>query len=210
MQKGKFIVLEGLDGCGKSTQASLLAEALTRAGRKVVRTAEPTGEPTGKLLRRILAGEVPCDPATAAALFAADRVRHNRLPERGIEALLAQGAIVLCDRYYYSSMAYQGAEADFDWVRRLNTENPYIRRPDLCLFLEAPVEICLGRIHANRGPDSREIFENHRALERIRARFDEVFAALPEDPVVRIDASGDVPAVFAQIRAAVEPLFAAG
>ena len=72
------------------------------------------------------------------------------------------------------------------------------------------MEICLGRIHANRDPDSREIFENRRALERIRARFDEVFAALPEDPVVRIDASGDVPAVFAQIRAAVEPLFAAG
>ncbi len=204
MSEGVFIVMEGLDGCGKSTQTALLKAYLTQSGRAVVCTAEPTEEATGKLLRRVLSGEIPCDPATAAALFAADRVRHNLLPETGIQALLQRGVIVLCDRYYYSSMAYQGAQADPDWVRRLNRENPYIRRPDLCLFLEAPVDVCLSRIRAGRKPDDREIFENRRSLEAIRSQFDRVFASLPDDPVIRIDASGDIPSVFDAIRAAVD------
>lgn len=207
MADGKFIVIEGLDGCGKSTQAALLTQRLQEAGIAVCRTAEPTTGETGKFLRRILAGEVSCHAATVAALFAADRVEHNLSPD-GIQALLQKGSWVVCDRYYYSSMAYQGMDADFNWVKRLNVENPYIRKPDYCLFLEASPEVCLARIQAGRGADSREIFENQKTLLRIRAQFDAVFAALPAERVVRIDASGAVETVADAIWAAVLPLVA--
>lgn len=208
MASGKFIVIEGLDGCGKSTQAALLCRQLEARGVSVLHTAEPTTGETGKFLRRILAGEVSCHAATVAALFAADRVEHNLSPD-GIQAHLQKGSWVVCDRYYYSSMAYQGIEADFNWVKRLNVENPYIRKPDCCLFLEAPAEVCLSRIQAGRSADSREIFENRETLARIRARFEAVFAALPADSVIRIDASAGIDAVSKAIWTAVQPLLAA-
>lgn len=197
MSEGKLIVIEGLDGCGKSTQARLLGAHLLALGRDCSVQCEPTAGETGRFLRRVLSGEIAASPQVQAALFVADRIAHND----EISALLTEGKDVISDRYYYSTMAYQGAYADRDWVREINTRCPYIRRPDLCIFLEAPVEVCLARIAAGRKADEREIFENAESLERIRARFDEVFASLPEDPVVRIDASGSPEEIRARINA---------
>ena len=197
MAQGKLIVIEGLDGCGKSTQARLLGAYLLSRGRDCSVQCEPTAGETGKLIRRVLSGEVPASPQVQAALFVADRIAHND----EMTSLLASGKDVISDRYYYSSLAYQGSYADRDWVRAINTACPYIRRPDLCIFLEAPVEICLARIAAGRNAEEREIFENAESLERIRARFYEVFASLPDDNIVRVDASGSPEQVRALINA---------
>ena len=199
MSEGKFIVIEGLDGCGKSTQARLLGAYLLSLGRDCSVQCEPTKGETGRFLRRVLSGEVPASPQVQAALFVADRIAHND----EISVLLSEGKDVICDRYYYSSLAYQGAYADRDWVRQINTCCPYIRRPDLCVFLEAPVEVCLERIAQGRKESQREIFEDAEHLERIRARFDEAFASLPQDNIVRVDASGSPEEIRVKINAAV-------
>lgn len=207
MVRGRFIVIEGLDGCGKTTQGKLLTETLQARGIPAVFTAEPTTSETGKLIRRILSGEVQSDPATTAALFAADRIRHNLRAQDGICAQIEKGCTVVCDRYYYSSMAYQGMDADPDWVRHINIDCPYIQKPDLCIFLEADTDVCLSRIHAGRDASQIEIFENKASLNRIRARFNEVFRSLPHDAVVRINAEAAIEEIAEQITAHIQALF---
>ena len=115
-----FIVFEGIDGCGKSTQLNLLCERLAAMGRTPLPTAEPTDSATGKLLRAALSGEDPRTVAEMAALFTLDRIHHNRA-ENGIESWLSKGFDVISDRYYYSSLAYQGSLTDYEWVRRMNS-----------------------------------------------------------------------------------------
>ena len=190
MSRGRFIVLEGIDGCGKSTQIERLAERLRAEGREVAVTAEPTDSASGKMLRAALGGKEKRTACEMAALFLLDRIYHN-VSENGIEAMLAKGVDVICDRYYYSSLAYQGSETAFAWVRDMNLTCPEIRRPDLCLFLDVEPRVSLARIAASR--TSTEIYEKEELLEKFRARFLEVFAMLKEtDRVVIVDASRDV------------------
>ena len=99
MKEGKLIVFEGIDGCGKSTQIQMLAEALRQKGREVVTSAEPTDTETGKMLRRALSGAVAATPCQMAAMFTLDRIVHNTA-EGGIAQTLARGADMLSDRYY--------------------------------------------------------------------------------------------------------------
>ncbi len=172
-----MIVLEGLDGSGKSTQISLLAEKLKGLGRDVVCTAEPTALPTGKLLRQYLGSEGKVDAALLAGLFAADRAAHNTDPEQGIGKYLDAGVDVISDRYYYSSFAYQGMETDLDWVMDMNLNCPAIRRPDLCVFLDVDYRTCKARVDG-RG-ERQEIYEREaRTLATIREKFFEAFLRL--------------------------------
>lgn len=201
----KFIVFEGLDGTGKSTQIALLADRLRARGETVHVDAEPTGGPVGLLLRRMLAGEGPADEWANAALFFADRVHHNVAPETGIRARLARGETVLSDRYYYSTFAYQGVNTDLDWVTRLHYGCPEIARPDLVLFLTMPPEKCLARIRQSRGDRPLEIYETEERLAKIAARFHTVFQALGDrENVAYIDADGSVEDVSRRVFAAVE------
>ena len=94
----RFIVFEGIDGCGKSTQIQMLHAALCAKGRQVALTAEPTGHDTGKMLREALSGRVERTPYEMAALFTLDRIVHNKAPD-GIEKTLEKGIDVLSDRY---------------------------------------------------------------------------------------------------------------
>ena len=199
MQRGKFIVFEGIDGCGKSTQLARLAEALSKKGRAVVTTAEPTGGETGKALRRFLSGAEQHTPAELTALFVLDRLEHNR----EIERLLAEGCDVICDRYYYSTLAYQGSVCDYAWVKHMNCACPDIRHPDLCVFLDLTPEASLARISA-RG-EAREVFETVETLTRVRNTFLSVFADL-DDRVAIIDAQGTPDEVAARVAEAVFPL----
>jgi dTMP kinase len=141
---GRFVVLEGIDGSGTTTQVARLADRL-RVGRVPVRaTREPSDGPVGTLVRQVLTGRVIVPGgrapgwATMALLFAADRMDHV---ESEIEPFLASGGVVLSDRYDASSLAYQsvssGAEARdaVEWIRSLNR---YVRRPDLTLVLDLP------------------------------------------------------------------------
>ena len=114
MKKGRFIVFEGIDGAGKSTQIELLAAHLQGQGRRVYRTAEPTESVTGGLLRDALGGVSKRTACEMAALFVLDRIFHNVNPVNGIEKMLADGIDVISDRYYYSSLAYQGSEISGD------------------------------------------------------------------------------------------------
>lgn len=202
MPNGRFIVFEGIDGCGKSTQIARLRQTLVEMGREVFLTAEPTDSPIGKQLRAALSGKEPRTPCEMAALFVLDRIGHNQAPA-GIGAMLATGADVLCDRYYYSSLAYQGSLCDYGWVREMNLACPEIRRPDLCIFLDLAPEESLARIGA-RG-NAKEIYENTASLRLFRETFLRVFADLP-DRVAIVDASGTPEEVAARVTAAVREI----
>ena len=177
-KKGRFIVFEGIDGSGKTTQTRLLAKALEGAGRRVILTAEPTGLPTGRALREALSGRVKKSECEMAALFVEDRIAHNNHPTEGIRALLESGCDVICDRYYYSTLAYQGHVTDYEWVKGMNLDCPDIMRPDLCIYLDLLPAQSLERIRAGR--DSVEIYENEETLGRVRDTFMRVIADLGE------------------------------
>lgn len=185
--RGRFIVLEGIDGAGKTTQAERLEEYLTSRGRRVLRTAEPTSFPTGVALRRALGGEEKKTECEMATLFVLDRIAHNVHPTEGIEALLSQGFDLICDRYYYSTLAYQGQSTDYGWVRDMNLSCPQIRKPDLCIYLDLTPEQSLERIL--KGRDRVEIYENVETLTRVRNAFFRVFEDLSgQDRIVVADA----------------------
>ncbi len=183
-QRGRLIVFEGLDGSGKGTQIAMLEEALRKQGRNVYVTAEPTASSTGGLLRDALGGHTRRDAYELSALFLADRIFHNVNPVNGMEQYISQGIDVLCDRYYYSSFAYQGMDADLEWVMKLNLDCREIRRPDLCIFLDVSPQQCDERIA--KGRLSREIYETLETQQRIRARFFEVFDLLGDTENIRI------------------------
>ena len=206
----RFIVFEGLDGAGKTTQIRLLREALEREGHKVVLTAEPTEYESGRALRAALSGKVKKTPAEMAVMFTLDRIAHNQNEENGIERLLAEGYTVISDRYYYSSLAYQGSITDPEWVAALNLNCPEIRKPDLCIFLDLPPEASMARITANRSAGELEIYETLDQLTRIRETFLSVFERLTgsadeakRENVRFVDASGTIEEVAALVLKAV-------
>lgn len=190
-----FVVIEGLDGAGTTTQATLLVERLRAEGQPAVLTREPSDGPIGVLIRQMLAGRVvtptaagpePVDRQTLALLFAADRLDHIRAE---IEPARQAGRAVVSDRYYHSSFAYQGDvddsdEMDLDWVRTLNER---AKTPELTVFLEAPVDLCLSRL---QGRGQRDLYETREKLGRLERRYDQVMAALEAEGerIVRLDA----------------------
>lgn len=182
--RGRFIVFEGLDGAGKTTQIELLANHLRGAGRRVYCTAEPTESVSGGLLRDALGGISKRTAGEMAAMFVLDRIFHNVNPVNGIQKMLADGFDVICDRYYYSSMAYQGSETDPEWVRHMNLDCPEILRPDVCIFLDLTPEQSMARI--NRGRATQEIYENEEKLTAVRNQFYRVFEELCERDNVRV------------------------
>ena len=203
---GKFIVFEGLDGSGKSTQIRCLEQRLRDMGRRVDVTAEPTVSALGGLVRDALSGFTPRSGGEIAALFMADRVQHNVNPVWGIQKMLASGFDVICDRYYYSSMAYQGTVTDPDWVERINLDCPEIRRPDLCVFLDVDYERCRRRMEEGRA--FLEIYENEASMIATRRRYYAVCEELKErDRIAVIDAGRPVEEVAEDVFRAVLPLF---
>ena len=205
----RFIVFEGLDGAGKTTQIRLLKESLEKKGERVVLTAEPTEYPSGKALREALSGRVRKTPAEMAVMFTLDRIAHNKNEESGIDRLLRDGYTVISDRYYYSSLAYQGSVTDPEWVARLNLDCPEIRRPDLCIFLDLSPEDSMRRITENRSAGEMEIYETLDQLTRIRETFLSVFERLTSgegetrENVRFVDASGTIEEVASLVLSAV-------
>lgn len=154
---GKFIVLEGLDGSGNTTQAGLLMENLKRVGKKVHLTKEPTGYLIGGLIRSWLAHDWKSSPECLQLLFTADRAHHLK---KEIEPLLRKGIYVICDRYAFSTMAYGGLDIkDKMWLRDLNK---HFLLPDLTFFVKVRPEVCMRRIHKSRF--GIELFEKQKEL----------------------------------------------
>ena len=172
-RRGKFIVLEGLDGAGKTTQIELLRKRLLSDGRSVYATAEPTASATGGLIRDALSGLHPRTASELAALFLCDRIQHNINPKNGIKGFLEAGTDVICDRYYYSSLAYQGIDSDIGWVAQMNLNCPDICTPDACIFLDLSVEKCVERMAKDRV--TAEIFETEEIIRRVKRRFADTF-----------------------------------
>ena len=203
--RGRFIVFEGIDGSGKTTQARLLAEALKKEGRSVRLTAEPTDLPTGRALRDALGGRVSKSECEMAVLFVQDRIAHNIQPTDGIVALMESGVDVICDRYYYSTLAYQGQSTDYAWVKAMNLRCPQITKPDLCIYVDLLPEQSLERI--SRGRESVEIYENLETLTRVREQFLSVIRDLgEEDNICIVDGYRSMEEVSEDIFAIVERL----
>ena len=192
--RGRFIVIEGIDGSGKSTQIQLLANRLMANKRKVYTTAEPTVSLTGGMLRDALRGVTKKTTCEIASMFLLDRIFHNVNPVNGIEKFLAAGVDVICDRYYYSSLAYQGSETDFDWVLDMNLNCPEIRKPDICIFLDLDPDKAIERISSNRMVT--EIYEEKSRLEKYRKRYFDIFEMLKfTDNISVVDTDRPIEAV---------------
>lgn len=156
--KGKFIAIEGVDGCGKSTHARLLARWLRSKGYRVVVTDEPTNGLIGRVIKRVLRGELKVPVAAEALLFAADRLHHA---EQLIIPALRKGRVVITERYFFSSLAYQAARRlSAQWIAKLNERAP---TPDLTILIDVPAYVALGRIERSRKLDT---FEKDLKLQR--------------------------------------------
>ena len=188
--RGRFFALEGIDGSGKSTQLPLLARRLEALGRPCVQTREPTGGPMGTLLRQVLTGQVDCDSRVVAPLFVADRLDHLLRKGDGLLALVEGGTDVLCDRYYFSSYAYQSVDLPLEWVIGANRPCADLLRPDATLFLDVDPELALERIA--RGRDHTELFETRERLTRTREQYFRAFEA-EEDRERILILPGDLP-----------------
>ncbi|MCR4726827.1 MAG: dTMP kinase [Clostridia bacterium] len=206
MKRGKFIVFEGIDGSGKSTHAALLKEKLEASGEKVYLTAEPSEGEAGKLLRRCLRGESDLPEEAIAGLFMTDRLDHIKNPNGGLLSRLEKGEIILCDRYYFSSFAYNGAYAPLDWVMAINALPRALLRPDLTLFLDIPPERFLSRIE-NRSETER--YEKLEVLKRVRENYFAAFEKFPDENVAVIDNDKPLAEAAEDVYLAVKSLFEA-
>jgi dTMP kinase len=189
---GKFVVFEGIDGSGHSTQVDLLKNFLIEKGYNVVATKEPTLEfETGKEIKRVLDGEIKVSLKELQELFVKDRGEHL---ENIIIPSLKEGKIVISDRYFFSTLAYGASGGlDLEWLINLNNDYLY---PDITFLLKVDPEICIDRI-IKRG-DKISIFEKKEKLEAIW----EVYKILPKrfKDIHVIDGEGSIEKVFEDIK----------
>ena len=203
---GRFIVLEGLDGAGTTTQSRRLVERLNATARPAELHAEPTGGPMGRILRQVLRGELavggPERERIVGLLFAADRLDHVGAH---VEPALQAGRHVVSDRYLPSSLAYQSVFCDLDWVRTINR---YARVPDLTIFLDVPPKLGLARVAARTGV--RERYEVQDTLERVLQGYRRWLQGPHDHPVVVLDGLRPIDDLAADIGDQVDSLLRAG
>ncbi len=196
MAKGLLIAFEGIDGTGKSTQLQKLAAFLRKMGCGVVTTREPTDSSYGRRIRELYVDRGSCTREEELELFIQDRRLHV---QELIEPQLAAGMIVLTDRYYFSTAAYQGA-AGLD-MAEIFSKNSFAPKPDLVVLLTMDPEVSIARIQEGRGEKLND-FEQLDQLRNVAERF----ASLTDTCIRRIDATRKVDQVQAAIRQAVSSL----
>lgn len=177
--RGWFIVIEGIDGSGKSTQVKGLQEFITNLGYLCTTVAEPTKYATGGLVRDALSGMTKRSQSELLSLFYADRVCHCENPVDGIKKLLEQNYIVLADRYYLSTCAYQGMDLGWEWILDMHLKNPAIIQPDITFLIKTPIKTAMSRI--NKARTSTEIFEKEEYLTKINDLYLEIFNKLSKE-----------------------------
>jgi dTMP kinase len=160
--KGCFICVEGLDGCGKTTQTKLLVRKLRKMGYAAVYTAEPSSGKIGQFIRKYcLHGEKRVSAIVEALLFAADRFEHVK---NEIIPALNEGKVVVSDRYVYSSLAYQGAAGlDLKWIKEINQ---HAIRPDLAIFVDVEPDIAIKRLKSKKS-----VMEDLETQKKVRSAY---------------------------------------
>ncbi|MEE9373162.1 MAG: dTMP kinase [Saprospiraceae bacterium] len=196
--EGKFIVIEGTDGSGKSTQITLLREKIEKENLSIHTTQEPTERPIGKLIRQVLAHKFSTTNDVLAGLYFSDRLDHLTNDEDGILQHLANGTSVIADRYYLSSLAYNSLNSTIEWVYHLNEKCMNLRRPDLTIFLDLEVGESLRRIQ--QGRETIDLFEKEDVLTQIKKNYLLAIDMLsPNERIIKIDASKDPELIHAEI-----------
>jgi dTMP kinase len=167
-KRGAFICIEGIDASGKTTQAKILVKKLCRKGIDAVYTTEPSRGKVGKFIRsHVLDRQKRIPTVLEALLFAADRVDHL---ENEVKPALKKGKIVVCDRYVYSSLAYQGAAGlSLNWIQCINQ---FALVPDLAIFLDVSPEMVLKRLRRKK-----TVMETDANLQKVR----EVYLKMVKD-----------------------------
>lgn len=202
MEKGKLIVFEGLDGAGTTTQMKLLGNVYLENGKKVFITHEPTDNPIGKLVRSALRKEFTTTASALALLYASDRDDHLYNSEYGMEKYLVDGYTVISDRYFYSSIAYQGVELGFDYVCSINSRFP---DADVIIYIDTPVEDSMQRIE--RRGEEKELFEKEEYLRKVRENYNKIFSSLPQSVnLIKIDGRKSIDEISEEILNALESL----
>jgi dTMP kinase len=208
---GRLVVLEGIDGAGTTTHVARLAERLRSLRVPVRATREPSDGPVGTLVRQVLTGRMVVPGgrapgwATMALLFAADRMDHV---ESEIEPFLADGGVVLSDRYDASSLAYQsvssGSQAKdaVEWIRVLNR---YVRRPDLTIVLDVTPETAAERRLFRA--EAAQLYDQNEVQRALAAFYRDLARHIPNDRVEVIDASGAIGDVHARVWSAYQRAF---
>jgi len=193
LSRGVLIVFEGIDGTGKSTQVALLSSSLKKEGYDVITTREPTDGKYGRRIRTLYSNRLSVSREQELDLFLCDRREHVK---EVIGPSLALKRIVLCDRYFLSTAAYQGASGfdPLDIIER----NSFAPMPDLALLLEISPEESIRRITEKRG-DLLNDFEQLESLKQV----DAIFRAMQLPCIRRIDASKAVEKIHQRIRIAV-------
>ncbi len=212
-RRGRFIVLEGIDGAGTTSQLRHVVEWLERRGELVHATREPTDGPIGLMLRQVLRGRIvatpgqargeakkePLDPAAVALLFAADRLDHLH---NEIVPQLEAGRHVVCDRYVLSSLAYQSLETDLRFVRNINEK---ALAPDLTIFLRVRAEVAMARIEGSR--THKEVFEQLPLQKRVAAAYEKLLESYRDGEVVILDGEEEMSMVTSRVRGTLERIF---
>jgi dTMP kinase len=188
-KRGAFICIEGIDASGKTTQAHRLVRNLRRRGLDAVYTTEPSTGEIGKLIRdHVLNRKKRVPVAVEALLFAADRVDHV---EKEIKPALQKGKIVICDRYVYSTLAYQGAaDLDLNWIEQINQ---FALVPNMALFLDVSLEVVIERMQSKSKKSVMETLKNQRRVCEVYLKM------VKEGRLMRIDGNKPVNAVAAEI-----------
>jgi dTMP kinase len=190
---GLFIVLEGADGAGTTTQSQRLAESLRERGWRVHVTQEPSKGPVGLLLRQVLSGRLTVPSAQGARMpswsamalmFATDRLDHL---EAEIVPHLDDGVTVICDRYDHSSLVYQsatggGSPDDINWIREINR---FARRPDLTIVLDVSAETARRRRSIRPGD---EVYDNDRLQQTLCELYRNIDQHFSDDRILHVDA----------------------
>ena len=206
-RRGRFVVLEGIDGAGTTTQVARLADRLRADGGLPVRsTREPSDGPIGALVRQVLTGRVVAVErlapgwATMALLFAADRMDHV---ECDIEPFVAHGGVMISDRYDASSLAYQsvssgsGGEKAVEWIRTLNR---HAMRPDLTIVLDLAPDLAAVRRQARGEP--AQLYEQNEVQRALAQFYRDLAKHMPNDRIVVVDGTGTVDDVHRRVHEA--------
>lgn len=196
---GKYIVFEGIDGSGKSTHVKRVVQKLIQVGHMACGTAEPTDGEVGKLVRRILSGELKLDKRVMGMLFVPDTLDHFLGGEgrEGLLSLLERDFVVVSDRSYFSTCAYQSAYLPLAWIVKAHSVSMNLLMPDLVVFFDVDPNVCMQRLQA-RGGDL-QIHEKLEFLKGVRERYSMVFKEFPDTRVEYINGGGSEDQVFERV-----------